>query len=831
MTDLLVTLDTPVDELDVSARVRGLFVRKKIETLRDALALDPDTLADEKNFGRRSLAELRALLETVTGEPWESARENPDVRSLTTPRTTPTRWNAVRPWLSTTLAARTIESVRDIPARMRSFAAQRNTTTLSELFSIPMSELVAEANLGRKSITDTITAVTALQHEAATAPRSLEDFDSFAALLRSAFAPLRQIERIIIAGRAGFGEEPSTLEQLGEMLGVSRERVRQLESRALRELARDPWWIEALDARLQSATSGGIAALSSVIERDPWLASAWREGHAFDFMCDRLLGARFHRVTIEDEEYLAAASQTAIDERWSSITTTLAALEYPCESTAIDAVVQRATSDLGESVRELFRARVEAQLDDHDGQIAGFGADRRREILQWLGARDAPVTVATLAEQFGRGRWPDELVFIERGVVWVRERLDGFDSYVRPVSEVCVAHMRAHGPERQWSCAELAPVVQASNTPLPPWFGQWPLAALLRRGERMRYLGRGVVALPDVVGDRLYIHELLVSTLREADGPLALDVLAQRARAKRAIAPLHLAVTLRKMPFVRVAQGTVGLWDRDVAGDDTHVTRANDLVFQWLSASGVGLAAARALDRLALVDPFYNQWNTDILRSAWLRDDRLQTNVAATVGLSEWEDTRVPTRKAIIESALAPGVNRVSIDSIIEQIQRVHGESPTRNAIGWMGYHFGATRDGEWLIASDAASAKSAACEAASLFPELARGVAIELELWSDEPMSLEQLRAGVNEHTRQLFLDAVVNEAIDLDTTRALQRRSHALLDRYAACDDAAQRWIRGAVRYFIETNDASSDFVEGGLEDDLAVMDAVERWLDGEE
>lgn len=109
--------------------------------------------------------------------------------------------------------------------------------------------------------------------------------------------------------------------------------------------------------------------------------------------------------------------------------------------------------------------------------------------------------------------------------------------------------------------------------------------------------------------------------------------------------------------------------------------------------------------------------------------------------------------------------------------------------------------------------------------------MAIELESCADEPATIEQLRAAVDEHSRQLFLDAVINEAIDLDTTAELQRRSHALLDRCATESEDAQRWIRGAVQYFIESNDASSDFVEGGLEDDRAVMDAVERWLEGED
>ena len=43
--------------------------------------------------------------------------------------------------------------------------------------------------------------------------------------------------RLVIARRFGLdGQTPQTLEEVGTELGITRERVRQLESRALREL-------------------------------------------------------------------------------------------------------------------------------------------------------------------------------------------------------------------------------------------------------------------------------------------------------------------------------------------------------------------------------------------------------------------------------------------------------------------------------------------------------------------------------------------------------------------------------------------------------------------
>ena len=55
--------------------------------------------------------------------------------------------------------------------------------------------------------------------------------------IAAALARLNPRMRRVLALRFGLeGERPQTLEQVGVGLGVTRERVRQLESRALREL-------------------------------------------------------------------------------------------------------------------------------------------------------------------------------------------------------------------------------------------------------------------------------------------------------------------------------------------------------------------------------------------------------------------------------------------------------------------------------------------------------------------------------------------------------------------------------------------------------------------
>jgi RNA polymerase primary sigma factor len=69
------------------------------------------------------------------------------------------------------------------------------------------------------------------------APDEMSALQSRSVELADALARLNPRMRRVLALRFGLdGEQPQTLEEVGAGLGITRERVRQLESRALREL-------------------------------------------------------------------------------------------------------------------------------------------------------------------------------------------------------------------------------------------------------------------------------------------------------------------------------------------------------------------------------------------------------------------------------------------------------------------------------------------------------------------------------------------------------------------------------------------------------------------
>lgn len=836
------TLDSPLVGLSFSARVWNLIERRQLTTLRDIVALAPSALLTEKNFGRTSIADLRAMVESVTGQSWEEARAallllpGPGSADGSTDSAARPAWDRVGAGLDERRRALPLREVDGLPTRMASFAALHGIATLGALFEVPVEELRAAPNLGRKSIADTLGAVAALTMVAAQedpaplSPPTLDDYADMAALWQARLGAIDRVDRIVLQHRSGFGAPLSTLAEVGEMLGFSRERARQIEVRGLRAIGAARWWIDALDARVAGHLADGARALGDLAALDPWLAPIRDERALFALINDRFLDGRYAIVRLGERECLARFLQEDFDRAAEALDEALVASAWPSPRESVDALIDAHGGPLGRVATEALRERANERLaidPDDATRIAGYGGTRPREILLWLKGAGRPVTVGELAGQFGRGRWPDEIVFVDRGLVTVPELLDGFAACTERVASRCVARMTADGPDRQWSCHELAEALRREPD-LPAWFGPWPLSSLLRRSEAVRYLGRGVVALPHVEGDRMQQRALLVSMLEEAGGPLTSDEIRARAGARRSISQLAFDLLLQRAPFVETARDTFGLLRRDVPGGAAAVRGATDGLVAMLASRGCGLSLIEALHRLRAGGEVYEAWSETMLRSVCLHDLRLQTSSSRAVGLAEWEGLRIPTRREVIAQALVDGGGRAEVAALRAKIEALYGEAPSRHSIAWSAWHTNARLDGEFVVPRDPAAQSS---RPPPLLEGVPDGASSRFEALLTDSLSAENLATEVEAHVRRFFLDAVTNDAIDLSQVVAAQRACNALLARTAGAPREQRRLAEAAVRYFVLSDDGAWDFTANGLDDDLAILRAVAAKLDAAE
>jgi hypothetical protein len=615
---------------------------------------------------------------------------------------------------------------------------------------------------------------------------------SFLTSLRDQLKSLDPIPRLIVSRRCGLSGEGETLQILGETLGITRERVRQLEVKVTSRLRKQAWARE-VRGRLEQALASESSVALTTIERDPWWAGVAERASVLEYVVTRLLESELHVVEFDELSLLSRRSQEELEAAWRDIRAEAGTLPYPVHYDELSKLVARATDSLGAAVRDVFGTRLEEYLhfaeEGDRGWVVAFGKNKRAEVLAVLQERDSPIHVSELYGLLGRCHLPDEVLFFSRGVVGLRKHFPDFDAWQQRLVPQCIAIMAAGPPGRQWGIHDLHEEL-AELTEVPEWFGVWHLASLLRTSEQVDYLGRLRVQLPSETGDatRIHLADRVHDVVDAAGTPLTVAEIAEAVREVTDIRALTLRLLLLRSPFVRVDADRFGLLERDVPGGSEAIAEAVDLTLDLLEERSLAIPTHEALDAVAEASPRHRAWHVETLKSVLRNDPRVRLTRGGEVRLAAWDDQAEET----------------ATESVAPQPEP---PAPTPAPVAAAGALDDATR--------------------ARLFSRLPNEARPYFRRLLDEPpISVEQLLAGLDDHVHAFEIEVRTNEFADVALARELAEKSRALLAVPALSADQ-HRIVQAAIRYFVLSQDADDDFGIGGLDDDEAVVNAVMEYL----
>lgn len=99
-----------------------------------------------------------------------------------------------------------------------------------------------------------------------------------------------------------------------------------------------------------------------------------------------------------------------------------------------------------------------------------------------------------------------------------------------------------------------------------------------------------------------------------------------------------------------------------------------------------------------------------------------------------------------------------------------------------------------------------------------------------DAPLvPLAELRAELQAYVTRIAASSAANELLDATLAEAITRCCEGLLELSEGADEATQRLVQAAVRYFVVEEDVEPDRDSlWGLDDDAVVCGAVASFLD---
>lgn len=322
----------------------------------------------------------------------------------------------------------------------------------------------------------------------------------------------RDREREIISRRFGLFERRETLEQIGELLGITRERVRQLEKAVVQKLKaagkqHSLVGIEDFQSKVVSylEKSGQvmrISELASKLVKDPGRVEQSRIAFLCD-LCPELV------VISDDESHFASVAnaqqfnEKALKEAVNNIVATVSKLGEP---KTIDVVAKQA------SVTNSKRAEA----------LAGVSKQ-----------------LACLNKQWGLVKWPLVNPKNIRDKIYVILKENG-------------RHMHFN---------EIADAIKKSDFKRKDVTTQ-AIHNELIKDKRFVLIGRGIYALKEWGYEKGTVADIISKVLQEANQPLHRDEIVKRVLKSRFVKETTILLNLQGKPqFRRVAKATYDLED------------------------------------------------------------------------------------------------------------------------------------------------------------------------------------------------------------------------------------------------------------------------------
>ncbi len=687
-------------------------------------------------------------------------------------------------------------------------------------------------------------------------------FSDIVQLWQAMVGRLSEREQLVVTRRCGSLGTVETLTQLGQALELSRERIRQIQSRALEQLREAPGWLEEIRERLAGLQGSASSLWLSQLEHDPWFAPLTERPELLRFLSRRFLEPQWVCYRWDDGVVLTRKRAREPQELLQAVRERASAHAWPGPIAQLEALVADALrgSD-SEDLRDLLLEQVRAQaIFDDEAQptrVLGFGSSRDASIRAMLARSLEPVAVAEIQRRLGRGRIPSECIYVRRGFVTLPDHFEGFDRWQERLVPEVERSMRGEDPGLQWMAADLFSAL-AQSSRLPEWLTPMVLAGMLRRSERFDDLGRQRFALQGSgSGERVQLLPAVVEILEREGEPMAEEAVFEALGRRTKVLPGTALLLRTVVPVFPVGDGRLGLVERDLPGGSAAIREASELLETELRARGRGLTSFQALELVRPLSQTHAAW-TESMIGVIPRMSAVLVSNRSGIGLETWDDCRITTNADLLRDLLDEGDGATTVALLQARIVELHGKPAVRGTLAGTANSIGAKVRGEWIRSREIDESPPSA-----EVPEVLASPAVEPVVIPARPAHAPHAAAielpsasdlGVPRASRQLFnklthesvgdwdalLDRCARHAAEFETRLATNeflpvqdaRNILAGLRIFVARvlesgDPLAQRlaWIFG--RYFEIDADGELDFAIGGLDDDLELFNALTSHL----
>lgn len=513
-------------------------------------------------------------------------------------------------------------------------------------------------------------------------------------------------EGAILGRRMGLHGPAERLQAIADTMNLTRERVRQLESRAIRMVTKRMTWPQVLQAKVSAmrAAVGRPIAVLELAELDAWFQGSETMAEPIDYCFEQFLQRAYSVVTIQGRAYVLPVSQREWNDAVSRGKALLADAVGDQVTRAearkrIEGLLAESAADLRDVLWEAVTGLAHFAADDgEEPRLVGYGRGAEQWVELVLTESASPLhytQIAVLASQRA-GRAFDERrihaaanevgYLFARGTYGLRKHLpmtnDDVERLVADVEEII---MRGE-PGRQWTCAELCLTLYGLGMALDDQLTPNMLNAALRIGSRsLTNHGRMVWSLGqegnNAMAQRIELRNSVIAILRQTGRPMSYAEIRQAVLRTRGVAgtfQIH-----GKDPIIRMASGYWGLIDRDVPLSPAEQQAIVDDLERVLAKRQTGLHVSELKTSLQETSRLAERIEDPALLLALAqRSRRMRVTHGDYLYLPAWDGPRRPTPVDAVRTALqAAGTEGLPAAEIVRCASAILGRDLLRDRI------------------------------------------------------------------------------------------------------------------------------------------------------
>lgn len=489
--------------------------------------------------------------------------------------------------------------------------------------------------------------------------------DTFSEALEEALGMLDERESRILKLRMGFDGTPRTLESVGEVFSVTRERIRQIESKASKRIAGHMTvWDDRMEVGLERMLSGREEPLPLVALEvfDPWFRGAADMAGPFAFALEHFARTQVHwLLRVDDQVFVSGMNQDEWLETVKSAKKLLDGFVKSDKSMPENDARWMAESLLigrGEELRPLLWKKATRWANfsispSGERLLASFGMGAESVVEAVLLESDMPLHYEDISRLcLARGKSVETRrahnaaanigILLAPGTYGLEQHIQlSEEERANIISET--EDMLSENATKQWHVAEIFEGLEERGFDFGGRASKYVVNFVLKGSKSLVYLGRMVWAAKSIsakgTADRIDVWQAVAAMLQENGGPMRTEEIRGRLSRDRGLGDTFMIFS--GDPIIRIGEGVWGLLWRDIPFSEADAAGLVDEI------EGVMRTTRKGLHTSEIVGSLQDHWamasavgDPVLLASLAQRTGRMKIGRGGYIYPTDWEGSR-----------------------------------------------------------------------------------------------------------------------------------------------------------------------------------------------